>query len=742
MALHSGASVVTQYSDALPNGDQKLATPNAFWHIGGATLTYEPFVSLWMYRFPNPPHTFPATRVNRWFRRDLSYDGFTSVARRKQARSNTTLLSDGGTARLPTGFRQYSSPGPDADGLSPFPPCNASDCLLSPRQFHSAVLLGGTQMLVFGGRISMTSGQYVMTDDLFLVDMTHDAVHTLNEESSVRFQMVPKLSAWPSRRACHAHAALPLLPNGSGTPSVVISGGVTFECGTNCNCTGGVLDDVWLFDSTRFKWSMLPTLPLKLYGHAMASIMVQHRRLLYVFGGGVDAELDQCNANGRGSPWINPLSVSGKVFTLDVTDPTDHTQRWSELDGLSSGSASPGFPGPRFFVSATVSNNKFVFYGGATCPPDYLTENGTMCIRSVTPDFTTVAPPGGGGDHAAAAAANQRSVRGRQGPMSFSSSATGGTEFLADDDVQPAVPTINSLGLYTKNDTWYFQPYSPTTGSWNLVQPEQGTTPWRIGSTAALYESTAPTGLKSARLLLYGGVDFQSITEATGSTNIKFGLEVPPLAALTLGCNNGSASGVGGFLTQSCMPCPQGTFSLQGQQNCTACGEGTSSKAGAASVGGCNTCVDGWCANFGTCSAANGVPSCDCIYMFDDGKRCKGMRNAMLVFLLLLIFAVGVGVLVYCRKTKRRLRRQSHRVNYYEDVIQEKDEELVRQIFEVAECCVLRLLPLPCLSPSTTPACTRTTRTYSDSITGIMCANWIAASPAICGMFVVRCPPA
>ena len=706
MALHSGASVATQYSDALPNGDQELATPNAFWHIGGATLTYEPFVSLWMYRFPNPPHTSPATRVNRWFRRDLRYDGFASVARRQQAWSNTTFFSGGGgTARPPTGFRQYSSPGPDADGLSPFPPCNASDCLLSPRQFHSAVLLGGAQMLVFGGRISMTSGQYVMTDDLFLIDMTHDAGHALNEESSVGFQMVPKRSAWPSRRACHAHAALALLPNGSGTPSIVISGGVTFECGTNCNCTGGVLDDVWLFDSTLFKWSMLPALPLKLYGHAMASIMVHHRRLLYVFGGGVDAELDQCNANGRGSPWINPMSVSGKVFTLDVTDPTDHTQRWSELDGLSSGSASPGFPGPRFFASATVSNNKFVFYGGATCPPNYLAENGTMCIQTVTPDLTTAAPPGGGGDPAA----NQRSVRGRQSPM-FSFTTTGGAEFLTDDDVQPAVPAINSLGLYTKNDTWYFQPYSPTTGSWNLVQPEHGTTPWRIGSCAALYESTAPTGLKSARLLLYGGVDFQSITEATGSTNIKFGLSVPPLAALVLGCNNGSASGVGGFLTQSCMPCPKGTFSLQGQQNCTVCGKGTSSKAGAASVGGCSTCVDGWCANFGTCSAANGVPSCDCIYMFDDGKRCKGIRNAMLVFLLLLIFAVGVGVLIYCRKTKRRLRRQSHRVNYYEDVIQEKDEELVRHIFEVAECGVLRLLPH--YPPPPIPVCCARMHTY------------------------------
>ena len=162
-------------------------------------------------------------------------------------------------------------------------------------------------------------------------------------------------------------------------------------------------------------------------------------------------------------------------------------------------------------------------------------------------------------------------------------------------------------------------------------------------------------------------------------------------------------------MTQSCMPCPKGTFSLQGQQNCTVCGKGTSSKAGAASVGGCNTCVDGWCANFGTCSAANGVPSCDCIYMFDDGKRCKGIRNAMLVFLLLLIFAVGVGVLIYCRKTKRRLRRQSHRVNYYEDVIQEKDEELVRHIFEVAECGVLRLLPH---YPPPIPVCCARMHTY------------------------------
>ena len=76
MALHSGAAVASQSSPTIPA---------AFWHVGGASLTYEPSAALWMYLLSDKSTTLPQPRFvprgddpastlsNRWYRRALRY---------------------------------------------------------------------------------------------------------------------------------------------------------------------------------------------------------------------------------------------------------------------------------------------------------------------------------------------------------------------------------------------------------------------------------------------------------------------------------------------------------------------------------------------------------------------------------------------------------------------------------------------------------------------------------------------
>ena len=45
MALHSGAAVASQASPTIPA---------AFWHVGGASLHYEPSAALWLYALSGP----------------------------------------------------------------------------------------------------------------------------------------------------------------------------------------------------------------------------------------------------------------------------------------------------------------------------------------------------------------------------------------------------------------------------------------------------------------------------------------------------------------------------------------------------------------------------------------------------------------------------------------------------------------------------------------------------------------
>ena len=76
------------------------------------------------------------------------------------------------------------------------------------------------------------------------------------------------------------------------------------------------------------------------------------------------------------------------------------------------------------------------------------------------------------------------------------------------------------------------------------------------------------------------------------------------------------------------------------------------------------------------------VPTCKCNFLFNDGGRCEGVQNIVLMALLFAVLMSACFVAVYCRKVKKRLRRQSQRNSYYEDVIQDKNSELVQlQVF-------------------------------------------------------------
>ena len=131
MALHSGAAVASQASPTIPA---------AFWHVGGASLTYEPSAALWMYLLSDysttllpprfvPPGDDPASTLsNRWYRRALRFNGVYGEA------------------------------------VPPHP--TELNRTIEPREFHSAVLLSNEVLMVFGGRVSQPSGAYNLSSHL------------------------------------------------------------------------------------------------------------------------------------------------------------------------------------------------------------------------------------------------------------------------------------------------------------------------------------------------------------------------------------------------------------------------------------------------------------------------------------------------------------------------------------------------------------------------------------------------
>ena len=470
--------------------------------------------------------------------------------------------------------------------------------MIEPREFHSAVLLSNEVLMVFGGRVSQPSGAYNLSSHFILFNLTHLSSSLLDVNAELPWYTIrpPALEKGPSlaapagkpvspvSRSCHAATAVAALPGTSSvSDGMVISGGVSFACDSTCNCTGAVLNDVWFWGLRLQTWTQLPPLPIGkgLYGHVMQSLFVGDRRILYVFGGGVDARFDECDVeNGRGSPWINPLAVNGKLFALDITDLDRPSPQWM-LVSMTGGSA----PGPRFFPTAGASSSKLLFYGGATCPPEQRREHDTLCEL----------PSAGAVDSVPESRESHR------------------------DTLREGVgQNADVIELASSNQSWFFQPTAPLTGTWHLVQPRGALVPLRIGSSAALIESvTAPVNGAAAgpiqstsvtKLLLYGGIGFETsqLDENTTGANFVFGPRISPLAVLTLGCEAGHVSAR--FMLEPCTMCAAGTYAAQGQQNCTACGNGTITHAvGAASLADCSACVAGYCHDHGTCSASNGV---------------------------------------------------------------------------------------------------------------------------------------
>ena len=81
------------------------------------------------------------------------------------------------------------------------------------------------------------------------------------------------------------------------------------------------------------------------------------------------------------------------------------------------------------------------------------------------------------------------------------------------------------------------------------------------------------------------------------------------------------------------------------------------------------------------------MPTCKCDFLFNDGERCQGVQNIVLMTLLFVVLMSACFVALYCRKVKKRLRRQSRQASYYEDVIQDKNSELVQlQVFSTLAC--------------------------------------------------------
>ena len=617
-ALHSGAAVASMLSPT---------TPSALWHIGGATLTYESSSSLWMYLFPISIHVsrVNASNVdvneadtNRWHRRELRHVG--SIYRHPRERS--------GSRRADAATEEQAA--------------------LTPREYHTAVLLSNEALVVFGGRVVKQSGAFSLSTCVLLINLTHPAGTLADPDATVPWfdiDVPPQLS-W---RSCHAATALDATGSsadpelGATSDGMALSGGLSYQCDDLCNCTGSVLDDVWLWSLALRSWHQLPSLPTPLYGHAMATLFVGGRRMLYVFGGATTIRYDKCDlAQGR-IPWVNPVAVTGLLLSLDVTDVKQQPpSQWAPVVTQSS-------PGPRYFpMAAASSSSKLVVYGGHTCTEEMRRRNGTVCEP--------------------------------------------------ETDAMGSRPQRSQL--FPTNGTWYFQPHSPASGSWHLVEPAGLSMPLRVAASATLVETLDVTGTDnrtnlelnwttSTKLFLYGGIALPEQATARNDLNqmdvLEYSHSPSKLSALTLGCGAGYASCR--FMNASCSICAVGTFAAAGSQRCTSCSEGTTTPtAGSTSLTDCSECLPGHCHDHGTCAATAGVPACECSILFDDGDQCQGLGSVIFYSALAAaVICLGISVCVCSRKVKRRDKRLQRRESIYEGVLQKMDDELVQlqNIFKI-----------------------------------------------------------
>lgn len=568
LALHSGAAVATSFS---------LTTFGALWHIGGATLTYDPSGSLWMYKLSGLIPEYNDGSEFRWTRRSLQYEGIWDPT----AVHDRVVL-------------------------------NTSE-VYQPMQFHTAVTINNSQVLVFGGRISTEAGAYSTATRMLWLNLSHNAGDfSLDTPIAWADVLRSKGVPWPPSRSCHAAAALSEGYGGFTTTSgMIISGGVNFTCGTTCDCSGQILDDVWLYNTNTGKWTELPALPQPLYGHITSVLSVGEKKLVYVYGGSRSAVFDKC-INNVGSPWVRPTTVLSSLYALDITD-IKQVGSWQTLN-------IPG-PGPIFFPIGASSESKIIFYGGSTCSSNDRHANGTVCQLSH-------------GD---------------------------------------------ALVTQALQDTWYFEATSISSGMWQKIALKNDSfVPDRIGSSIALFQEGSQLlgQTETSKLLLYGGVRIER-TLTGHRMNFDLGDDVPPIAMLTLGCNEGYSSA--DFSNLPCVQCRPGTFATQGQSNCTACPRGTTTLApGSVAAAFCNVCEIGWCHGHGKCSVVSGRPTCECDFMFDDSGRCEAVQNLVLVVLLGFIILVGCTFVVYWRRQKKQRNKLVIRNQIYEDTLQERNDELLQ----------------------------------------------------------------
>eukprot|EP00041_Stephanoeca_diplocostata_P027037 m.738299 g.738299 ORF g.738299 m.738299 type:complete len:965 (-) comp23099_c0_seq7:224-3118(-) len=301
--VHSGAAVATQLA-VRGNGTYTAA---ALWHFGGVPITYTPTASLWAYVFTNG--AYDAGQTQRWVRRTL-----------------------------------WPQP-------------------LSPRSFHTAVLVQGYRMVVYGGRTTDGSGMFAPVDDnttMVALDLRQDAQQALGDTSVAWTALAGGSGASPPVRYAHAAAAL-------GDAAMVVVGGINTRCSRTCVCNDtAVLGDAWVYSAADGGWYAGPVLPRGVFGHALgvtrrASSSGDSLYTAYVFSGATTVNIVAFQGYTCG---VQPGGVAGTLWRWEVDVDTISRGAWVEVTVSAASTA----PSPRYFPAVVNTGTKMLLYGGTSSP--------------------------------------------------------------------------------------------------------------------------------------------------------------------------------------------------------------------------------------------------------------------------------------------------------------------------------------------------------------------------------------
>eukprot|EP00040_Diaphanoeca_grandis_P012964 m.65589 g.65589 ORF g.65589 m.65589 type:complete len:1401 (+) comp23578_c0_seq1:82-4284(+) len=614
-ALRGGATISTRQNVYFVDGLPKVM-PVAIWHFGGVTLTYSPQAQLWAYFLEGAPSI-----AEKWFQ-----------IRFKNSDQNDTLDT------------------------------------LSNREFHTGVQLTN-QMLIFGGRTTNWTGAFSLSQTFVSVDLTHTINSTVL--SAPTSMVIKGMCAVPGNE--QQDTSVPMCRYGHAAAvtddCMYITGGSTYSCSESCNCTiyysnGSTtgLHDAWRWNSRSNVWTQLPSMPVAMFGHSLAAMKFRGHTVLIAMGGATEMTPIESPCS------IVPAALSTRTYILNLTSLDDG---WTILSTTTTAT-----PGPRFLPSTASASGKLILYGGSvidftananTIDNDVRQRNAPFEKLTALNDTWYLQLGSTGAMWMPINTSNNAYQPWRSGPSAviYEKAVLGNTnepQIKIKRETKNENETENKTKIYNKSEN------GNGSGNANNFENDFDLSAQKKHDvsnfdSASLNQTTVPF------LFLYGGFDYNE-NEMSGA--------LPPFAKIALGCNPGYASTQ--FMAVMCLECGKGTYAEDsGQSTCTPCSSGVTTESTASMLEtDCNTCLDNTCNGHGTCTVKKGIASCNCGVFFDDGEYCNQLQVPAIAGVLAGFVFVAIMMTVCTIRFRKRLKRVQSTANYYEEMVNERDEELVQ----------------------------------------------------------------